>query len=411
MNKILLLSLLLIVAPTNSFAGEGHGHHGEEEEHEEHKEGPHGGRVFGDEDFEIEITIYEKGIPPEYRIYFYEQEKLIDPKSVNLRITLTRLGPITDEFSFKAEGDYLRSVEVVKEPHSFDVSIEATYKGTKHEWSYESHEGRAKLDERIVTLSGIKVEKSGPRKIKTLLRLNGRIGPNADRLTHLTPRFPGIVKKVLKNVGEEVAVGDVLAQVESNESLRTYDITSQISGTVVSKHASLGEFINEDQDIFIVADLSTVWADLKLFPADFKKVALGQDVLIWIQDQAEPISAEISYVSSFGDKDTQAKTVRVEIPNENKLLYPGIFVSADVITEEVEVPIAVSTKSLQTFRNWTVVFIKVGDTFEIRPVELGRKDSEYVQVLSGLNSNQDYVSENSFILKADVLKSGATHNH
>ena len=79
--------------------------------------------------------------------------------------------------------------------------------------------------------------------------------------------------------------------------------------------------------------------------------------------------------------------------------------------EEAEVPVAVRASALQTFRDWTVVFVRKGDLLEIAPLELGRRDGERVEVLSGLEPGQAYVSEGSFVIKADILKSGATHDH
>ena len=82
-----------------------------------------------------------------------------------------------------------------------------------------------------------------------------------------------------------------------------------------------------------------------------------------------------------------------------------------VVLEEVTVPVAVKREGLQKFRDWDVVFIRVGDLFEARPLELGRKDGEWVEVLSGLRPGENYASANSFILKADIGKAGASHDH
>jgi cobalt-zinc-cadmium efflux system membrane fusion protein len=73
--------------------------------------------------------------------------------------------------------------------------------------------------------------------------------------------------------------------------------------------------------------------------------------------------------------------------------------------------VAVKTTALQTFRSWDVVFMENGGMFEIAILELGRRDGEWAEVLSGLEPGQRYVAENSFIVKADILKSGASHDH
>ena len=91
---------------------------------------------------------------------------------------------------------------------------------------------------------------------------------------------------------------------------------------------------------------------------------------------------------------------------------PGLFVTASVVVEETEVPIAVKASGLQTFRDWDVVFMIDGASFEIAILELGRRDGDLVEVISSpLKPGTKYVTENSFVVKADILKSGASHDH
>ena len=66
---------------------------------------------------------------------------------------------------------------------------------------------------------------------------------------------------------------------------------------------------------------------------------------------------------------------------------------------------------MQSFRDFTVVYAKVDDTYEVRMLDLGRRDGEFVEVLGGLEPGTDYVIENSYLVKADVEKSGASHDH
>lgn len=88
-----------------------------------------------------------------------------------------------------------------------------------------------------------------------------------------------------------------------------------------------------------------------------------------------------------------------------------MFVSVQLTTSRQNVPLAVRAEALQTFRDWNVVFIQVGDDYEVRPLELGRRDEQWVEVTAGLQPGQRYVTKNSFILKADAMKAGASHDH
>jgi len=76
-----------------------------------------------------------------------------------------------------------------------------------------------------------------------------------------------------------------------------------------------------------------------------------------------------------------------------------------------QVPLAVRTKALQRFRDWTVVFANYGNTYEIRPLELGQQGAEWTEVLGGLKPGTPYVTDGSFLIRADIEKSGASHDH
>lgn len=86
-------------------------------------------------------------------------------------------------------------------------------------------------------------------------------------------------------------------------------------------------------------------------------------------------------------------------------------VEGDVTVSNKKVPLAVRESALQTMENQTVVFVKVGDSYEMKPVKTGIADGQYIEIKNGLTAGQSYVSEGSFIIKADILKSGAAHEH
>jgi cobalt-zinc-cadmium efflux system membrane fusion protein len=74
-------------------------------------------------------------------------------------------------------------------------------------------------------------------------------------------------------------------------------------------------------------------------------------------------------------------------------------------------PLAVRTKAIQRFRDFQVVFVKVGNTYEVRMLELGRQTPEWTEVLSGLKPGSEYVTDGAFLIRADIEKSGASHDH
>ncbi len=286
---------------------------------------------------------------------------------------------------------------------------------------HEEHDGHGKEGHVEMTPeqrknANIGIEEAGEAKIKTSLSVYGKVAANEEAMAHLMPRFPGIVKAVKKRLGDKVAKGELLAQVESNESLKVYDVVSELAGTIIHKDITLGEFVKDDKTIFTVADLSTVWIDLSVFRQDFKLLSEGQAIEIHAgdgshTDEAKPIDAKISYISPFGTEGTQTMLARAVVENTTGDLRPGLFVSGEIITGEVEAPVAVKSGAIQTLKDKTVVFVEEGDAFEAREVELGVKDSERVEITSGLLPGDKYVAVNSFIIKAEIGKGEAAQEH
>jgi cobalt-zinc-cadmium efflux system membrane fusion protein len=408
----------LILRTDPSISGDAEGGHGEQGEHGDHGDeeegyvrGPHRGRLLTDGNFAVEVTIFERGVPPQFRAYLYDHDKPLSPSAATVSIELRRLGGRVGTFRFTPEGDYLRGDGVVEEPHSFDVTVIAEHQGATSRWTYESYEGRVQLPASAAAESGLVVEPAGSATLHTTLRVNGRIVPNEDRLTHVIPRYPGIVMDARKRLGDPVAKGEVLAVVQSNESLQPYTVTALISGTVIKKHVTPGEFASEGEDIYVVADLSTVWVDLDIYRQDFDELRIGQEVELAAGEGVPPARGKIAYISPFGAENTQTMLARVVLPNPTGEWRPGLFISGEVVIAEKTVPLAVRTAALQKLRDWDVVFVRDGELYEAQPVELGERDADWVEVTAGLAPGQEYVVANSFILKADIGKSGASHDH
>ena len=404
-------------AETEESERAGHGDHVEHGAHETHGEGgeavkgPHGGRLLSEGTFQAEVTIYEPpGVEPQFRVYFYEGGKPLPPPGIDLAITLKRIAQ-TDTVKFRPEGDFLAGDIPIVEPHSFDVQVRAQRGGKDYGWEYESYEGRVEISADSAKQAGIRVETAGPARLQTKVPLNGKIRTNEEETAHVMPRYPGVVKAVRKKLGDPVQKGEVLAVVESNDSLRPYEVKSEIDGTIISKAVTLGEFVTGEEPIFTVANLGTVWADFNVYRQDFPQLRVGQTMVIDGGLGMERTEATISYISPFGAENSQTMLARAIVPNATGAWRPGLFVRGDVITDAEEVPVAVKADAVQTFRDWDVVFVNVGDLFEAAPIEIGRRDNEWVEIKSGLRAGTRYAAANSYIIKADIGKSGAAHDH
>lgn len=386
-----------------------HAEHGEAHA-EEFERGPHRGRLLRDGNFALEITIFEDNVPPQFHLYAYKGEKPLDPKDVQATIELSRLDGEVSRFDFQPKEDFLDGATTVVEPHSFDVKVEATYEGKPHKWNFNSYEGRVTIAKEAAEAAGLKTETAGPATIREKIQLSGRIALDPNRSVQVKARFPGVVRAMHKNLGDVVQAGDVLATVESNDSLQVYPVKTPIGGTILARNSNVGD-VAGDAPLYQVADLSTVWAEFHLFPRDISKVKPGQKLHVRGMEGELEAEAEIAAVPPVAQATSQSVLARATLENKEGHWRSGMAIRGDVVVKEREVPLAVKTTGLQRFRDFTVVFAQVGDTYEVRMLEMGANDGESVEVLKGIKPGQAYVSENSFLIKADIEKSGASHDH
>lgn len=373
-------------------------------------EGPHGGRLLEDGRFALEVTIFEADRPPEFRLYPFLDGKPLAPGQVDATVRLTRLGGRTEHFSFVADGDYLRGAGVVGEPHSFDVDVDATFGDRNVHWEYSSPEARVTIPAALAAASGLQMAEAGPAEIRETLLLYGSIAITPGRERQVMARFPGLVREVRVTAGDRVGANQVLATVESNESLETYPVRAPIAGVVVVRQVNPGD-VAGGQPFFTIADLQTVVAELAVFRRDLPRVKLGQKVRVRSDDGRTTGEGVIGFVSPVGSSASQTVLVRVNLDNADGRWQPGIFVTGELELNTAKVPVAIQREALQTWRENQVVFVNDGDLYEPRLVELGRVDGSLVEVLSGLDSGESYVAGNSFLVKADIGKSGAGHDH
>ncbi len=219
----------------------------------------------------------------------------------------------------------------------------------------------------------------------------------------------------LKGVqAEQQALNQKLAVLQVNPEQgdgATYTLRSPISGVVTEKHLAIGESVQADSEVFVIADLSIVWAEMLVPDAQLSRVRLGQKVRVISQNNQRTASGVISHNSPVVDPETRRAEAHAHIDNRDGFWRPGMFVTVEVVTDARRVPVAVAKSALQTFRDWNVVFARYGDQFEVRPLTLGEADDQWIEVLSGLNPGQAYAAGNSYVLKAELGKSGASHDH
>lgn len=272
------------------------------------------------------------------------------------------------------------------------------------------HNGRTQISSATAEAMGVTIEQAGPAKLRQQVMLSGTVQADPMRISRVRARYPGVVRRVAVQPTSVVRKGDLLAQVQSNESLQTYPITAPIAGTVVEHRAQVGQATG-DEPLFTIVDVSKVWVELDVFQGELSRIEAGQPVELVDLDNLPVAAGHLGRIAPLVMHGSQSVRARVVIDNASGQLRPGQFVTGRVTVAEVNVPLAVERNAIQRFRDFDVVFERIGDTYEVRTLELGRADATHVEVQSGLKPGAQYVVGASFLIKADIEKSGARHDH
>lgn len=419
-NLIGTFALALLIAAcggNTSHEDAGHGEEaghaqGEHAEAEEAKKGEHGGRLLEQNGYTVELAIAEDGTPPKYQAWLYRDNKPLPPTAGSVEVQLKRLGNVAENHTLKSQADgSLMADTIVGEPHSFDVVVLAKVDGKALRWAYESHEGRTVIDAKIAQESGIRVATAGAGTIADEHEVQGLLTPVEGRVAQVMARFPGPIRSLRANVGDRVRAGQALATIDSNLSLTTYTVTAPIAGVVLARNAAVGTVAGEGTALFEIADLSELWVDLHIFGADAQHIRAGVPVTVTRMSDGATAETTLERVLPGTATASQSTVARATIDNGDGQWRPGSAVRARITVAQQPGALVVPLAALQTFRDWEVVFVRVGDTYEVRPVELGQRDATRVEILSGIQPGDQVVVEQSYLVKADIEKSGASHDH
>lgn len=286
-------------------------------------------------------------------------------------------------------------------------SVASYSTGEHHHDTAIEHDEPLKITAAMAAEAGITVATARAGTIQQQLKLFAQISADPEQTRALTARFPGVIRAVNVRLGAQVQAGDILASVEANESLRRYNITAPVAGMVVARAANIGE-ATDTRILFTLANYQQLVANIAVFPRDAAKIKVAQLVRLH-SDNADFIGTINTLIPN--PNATPTITARVAIDNSYSQWSVGEWVSAHVAIAEIPVRLLVDNRALHELRETQVVFVQVADTYEPRVLKLGVSDGQFTEVIDGLNEGDRYVVENSYLLKADLEKSGASHNH
>lgn len=401
---------LFLITPLAACGGDAvapseHGEAGSEAE-----KGPHNGRLLRDGDFAVEMTIFEDGQEPQFRVYPTREGRAVDPKTVQLTVTLKRLDGETNRFAFSPERDYLTGQGFVEEPHSFDVEVVAAEGGKRHFWRYASPEGRTRIAAAAAKAGGVVIETVGPATIGETRELFGTVQLATTARSEIRGQFPGRIVAVTKAVGDSVRRGELLARIESSESLQVYPVYATVGGVIAERNGNPGD-VTFDRALYVITDPAQTTVVFNIFPKDLGAIQPGTRVSIETMDGQVIADSTLGDYLPEGNAQAGTALMRASVPNRGGRLRPGMALRGKVVINAVNVPLAVRTEALQRFRDFTVVFANYGEDYEVRMLQLGRKSPEWTEVVSGIKPGTPYAAKGAFLIRADVEKSGASHDH
>lgn len=285
---------------------------------------------------------------------------------------------------------------------------------SEHKEEHGDEDKVIKLSPQTIKENKIEVLTAGPHTIEITSDVLGKVIPNANKTLFLYPRYSGVIKKLTKYLGDKVKEGEILAIIESDQTLQEYSLSAPFSGYIVQKKSNTGEHIKKGSPIYQIADLSNVWVDLFIYRKNARLVKRGQKIIVYTDNENKKyVSSIISYVSPLGVEHNQTMLARAVLPNtgDSSLWLPGLYVDAKITIEEKKVPMAVKTSAIQILDGKKIVFVK--DPVGFKPIEcqIGLEGKDYTQVISCLSEGQKYAANNSFLLKAQLEKDSASHDH
>ena len=297
--------------------------------------------------------------------------------------------------------------------HAEEPEHGETHDKNSEHGDHDEHSGPIRLAPEDMKDFVIRVATAGPGTIHEKLRLPGEVKMNENAMGHVSPRFNGVATKINVQLGDKVKKGDILAEMESNETLRPFKLIAPIDGMIVAFHITPGESLAAGDVAYTVADTSTVWVDFRVYQRDLPKVHRGQTIRISAGHEYPEVKGKVSYVGPVIDETSRTGFIRSIVPNPEGHFRPGLFVIGDVLLDEYSLTIVVPRSAVHTLNNANVVFVQSDEEegYEAQKIRIGRSDTKSVEVIEGLEQGQRYVSQGGFFLKADSQKENFGDGH
>jgi len=332
----------------------------------------------------------------------------------------------SDKHAEDQHEDHDHAVEAVPHDHAGDGSSDHEihpdadlHEGHDHA-EHAGHENHAEHAEGIefskesIEKIGLRIREAEGGSVARTSVFPAEIKLNRDRTATVSPRYASVVRQVFGEIGDAVRKGDVLASLENRETMAVYTVSAPLDGIIISKDLAVGETADAGKMLFEVTDLSSVWADISIFPQYQHVLAKGMSV-IFVAHDGHTTKGTVKYISPIISHETRTFTARCVLEGADEDFTPGAFVRARIQIETVNAPVIVPRDAVQMLEGEPVVFVQDEHGFITVPVELGLTDEIQVEIRQGLEPGDRYVAVGAFALKAQMVTSGmdphAGHGH
>ena len=189
---------------------------------------------------------------------------------------------------------------------------------------------------------------------------------------------------------------------------KTLIMVSPMDGIVLKKHVWAGEYMEKGGDFYHIADLSSVWVDARLYEMDLPLVQVGQEVSVSLSEGTQPtLRGKVVYISPTLDSETRTATARLEFPNLEGQLKPGMFATAEISVDLGE-KLAVPVEAVLDSGTRRILFVDKGKgLLEPREVTVGVKGDGVWEILSGLQEGEPVVVNGNFLVDSESRLKGA----
>ncbi len=275
------------------------------------------------------------------------------------------------------------------------------------EKAHDETENVTTISAQIAKAAGIESALAGAATIKKILTLFARVEVEPQALYAVSARYAGIVTQIGVMEGDSVTAGAPVAIIENNNTLQKYTVTAPAAGTVIRRNVNRGDATG-GAPLLLIADLSQLMVELLVFPKDLQHIRVGQAVIA-TDAQQQTARATVEHIAPSSENNTTH--IHASLGRVPATWQPGLAVNAEIVLLEQTVPLAVRVEAIQELDGKNVVFVQTGERYEVQEITLGNRDTQWVEVLGGLKAGARYVTYNSYLLKADIEKSAASHAH